>query len=135
MPLSMPIDDDLREYFMHCLECADKEDCRDKYQTAFFSINELDEVGQTRLRIIYDLEAQHHRLQLINNFANDKATKVVLSKETDPQQLESINQWLAEVMYGRSRLWYLIRDYNENYDEEFAPHLNPFTTFNQLITD
>ena len=135
MPLSMPIDDDLREYFIHCLECADKEDCRDKYQTEFFDISDLDEVGRTHLRIIYDIETQRHRLQIVSNFANDKATKVVLSKETDPQQLESINQWFAKVMYGRSRLWYLIRDYNEICDEEFAPHLNPFTTFNQLITD
>lgn len=133
MPLSMPLDDDLMEYFMHCLECADKEDCREKYQTEFFDINELNYIGRTRLRIIYDLENQRHRLQLVRNFANEKATKAILSEETDPLQLESINQWLGEVMYGRSRLWYLIRDYNEVCDEEFKPQLNPFTTFNQLI--
>ena len=134
MPLSMPLDDEIRDYFMHCLECADKEDCRDKYQTEFFDINELDEVGVSCLKIIYDLETQHHHLQLVSNFANDKAAKAVLSEETDPQQLESINQWLSEVMYGRSRLWYLIRDYNEDCDEEFRPQLNPFTTFKQLIS-
>lgn len=135
MPLSMPLDEDLRDYFMHCLECADMEDCRDRYQTEFFNFNDLSYIGRTCLRIIYDLENQRHRLQLISNFANDKAIEVVLSEKSDPLQLESVNQWLSEVMYGRSRLWYLIHDYNENCDEAIAPQLNPFTTFNQLITN
>ena len=135
MPLSMPLDDDIRDYFMHCLECADKEDFRDKYKPEFLNINDLKYIGRTRLSIVYDLKSQRHRLQLVSKFADDKAVKIVSSEETDPQQLERINQWLSVVMYGRSRLWYLIRDYNEYYDEEFAPLLNPFTTFNQLISD
>ncbi len=134
MPLSMPLDDDIRAYFEHCLECADREDCRDKYQTEFFPIRDVDNAGETCLRIIYDKETQRHRLQLVSHFANDEEVKIVLSAETNPKQLESINQWLSEVMYGRTRLWYLIRSYNEERDEDREPVLNPFTPFNQLIS-
>lgn len=135
MPLSMPLDDDLRDYFMHCLECADKEDCREKYQTEFWAIRDVDELGETYLRIIYDIESQRHRLQLVSHFATDEEVKIVLSNQADRKQLESISQWLSEVMYGRTRLWYLIRSYNEDRNEDHEPPLDPFTTFNQLISD
>lgn len=134
MPLSMPLDDDIRAYFEHCLECAEIEDCRDKYNTDFFFPRDLDRFGETLLEIIYDRETKRHRLQLISEFGNEGRVKTFLTEDYDPQRLKRINEWLTGVMYGRTRLWYLIRSYNEDRDEDTEPELNPFTTFTQLTS-
>lgn len=133
MPLSMPLDDDIRAYFEHCLECADMEDCQDKYHTDFFIPMELNILGETRLKIVYDTETNRHRLQLVSQFANEGRVRTFLTGDYDQQRLERISQWLAGVMLGRTRLWYLIRRYNDDRDEDKEPGLNPFTTFTQLI--
>lgn len=85
------------------------------------------------MNIIYDTEAKRHRLQLVSEFANEGRVKTFLTEYSDPQRIDSINEWLAGVMYGRTRLWYLIRRYNEERNEDKEPELNPFTPFTQLI--
>ncbi len=112
MPLSMPLDSDLQAYFGHCLDCADQEDCREKYPTNFFRVDDLDNAGETRVRIVYDREAERHRLSMVSRFANRADTAAVLTDGCDPELLGSLSPWLSDMMLGRSRLWYLIRDYN-----------------------
>lgn len=89
---------------------------------------------EIRLEIIYDAETKRHRIRCISDFGNEEAVKTILTDDFDPDRLASINRWLEGVMYGRSRLWYLIRSYNEDRDEDTQPELNPSTTFSQLLS-
>ena len=48
--------------------------------------------------------------------------------------IEHYAWWLDEVQGGKSRLWYIIRDWNENYrDEDKEPYLSPDTPLEDFL--
>ncbi len=109
-----PVPDDIRRYFDYCLECADKEDCREVYKTDYFPHDAIGELEKNSVEITYDPVAKRHRL----------------GYSTSDMQLDKLN----EVMYGRTRLWYLIRDWNENVRNSLTePELSLDTTLQQLL--
>lgn len=110
MKPSRPIPDDVREYFEHCLECADMEDCTDKYRSCTFFEDKISEYSTNSVHIEYDKDAKRHRLVRL---AYDDTTETKTTSPFSQDEIESISRWLGDVMYGKTRLWYLIRNWNE----------------------
>lgn len=132
-----PIPDDIRRYFGHCLECADEEDCTKVYHAAYFSDTEPGKLGEDEIGLLYDEATGRHRLSYtIYDFAKDSNDRrVILPGTLDEARLAEVWCFLSQVMYGKTRLWYLIRDWNEYYrDADRQPHLSPDTTINQLLS-
>lgn len=131
-----PVPDDIRRYFEYCLECADLEDCSDVYNAQYFRDSAIGELGKNEIALTYDSAAQCHRLIYVVDDAIDRDNdkRMVLPGSLDDAQIGRLKRWLNEVMYGRSRLWYLIRYWNiyqRNYD--LQPELSLDTTPEQLL--
>lgn len=131
-----PVPDNIRGYFEHCLECADEEDCENLYRANYFLKNAIGELGKNEISIIYDSASQCHRLSYIGDNAVNSRTdrRIVMPGTFDDAQLVRLTRWLTEVMYGRTRLWYLIRDWNLNHRrDDLEPELSLDTTVEQLL--
>ncbi|MBD5215540.1 MAG: hypothetical protein HDS78_03345 [Bacteroidales bacterium] len=130
------VPDDIRLYFEYCLECGDLEDCDDVYNAQYFGDNDIGELGVNKITITYDSAAQCHRLiYVVDNTVNsDNDKRMVLPGALDEAQIARLTRWLNEVMYGRTRLWYLIRDWNVNRRNfKLQPELSLDTTPEQLL--
>lgn len=124
-----PISDDIREYFNYCLEHAGDEDCRARYNVESIFPRDLATFGTTELRIVYDSYEKRHRLQVYMTHAHNVHRKLVW-----PSVAGRYSSWLDEVQGGKSRLWYIIRDWNEHRrDEDKEPYLSPDTPLSELL--
>ena len=124
-----PISDDVKEFFNYCLEHADDNDCRERYQVESFYPRHLDTVATIDVRIVYDNEEKRHRLK-VEDFRNGEITLYIIDRSI----IEHYAWWLDEVQGGKSRLWYIIRDWNENYrDEDNEPYLSPDTPLEDFL--
>lgn len=124
-----PLPDDVKEFFDHCLEHANDYNFTERYRVKAIYPQGLDTVWSTKLRIVYDSDAKRHRLQVHTTFANEIRTSEIPEEDTGRYVL-----WLGEVQGGKSRLWYIIRDWNEKHrDEDCEPYLSPDTTISELL--
>lgn len=131
-----PVPDDIRRYFEHSLRHADDEDYEEVYRTNYFGDNEIGLLGRNEIDIIYDASTRRHRLTYICDDAimSDNDKRMLLPGMLDAAQLGRLTRWLSEVMYGRTRLWYLIRHWNENCCNYVSqPQLPLDTTIEQLL--
>lgn len=114
------IPEDVRAFFKHCLEVADKEECTDRYTIADCDCSQLKELSSTSIRVKYDKGCNRHRLvkEVFEACGISRAELPIESNE-----VETMAKWLSEVKYGKSRLWYIIRDWNENYRDLDEPEL------------
>ncbi len=131
-----PIPDEIRRYFDYCLEYADEEDCMDRYNAVYFGKDTLGELGKNEICIIYDSVSHCHRLSYVvdNAVISENDRRMVVPGTLDDAQIARLTRFLKEVMYGRTRLWYLIRDYNVNHRHyDLEPELSLDTTVEQLI--
>lgn len=123
------ISDDIREYFDHCLVHAGDEDCRERYNVESIFPRNLATFGTTELRIVYDSYEKRHRLQVFMTHAHNERKSLVC-----PPTAGRYSSWLDEVQGGKARLWYIIRDWNENHrDEDNEPYLSPETPLSELL--
>lgn len=57
----------------------------------------------------------------------------ILPQDFSEEDMLKISEWLNFTKYGKSRLWYLIREWNEYYSSETAPYLSPDTPLKELL--
>lgn len=116
MKPSRPIPDDVCAYFKHCLECSDTESCNDKYDARYFIARDIEDIAIKSIAITYDNDEKRHRLIKVvhDDVTDDNIKSGISANETD-----AVKKWLEQTMYGKTRLWYLIRNWNESerYDE------------------
>lgn len=132
------VPDDIRRYFDHCLECAADEDCQKVYKTDYFTRHTIGEIGYKNIGIRYDTAALCHSLVYFQNDeikeSDGKITEIILPGMLDNTKIERITRWLNKVMYGRTRLWYLIRHWNSHCrDYNNEPPLSLNITSEQLL--
>lgn len=137
MPTRRPVADDIRRYFEHCAEHADDEDCEEVFHTAYYSDTDAGLLGENKIVLLYDESSKRHRLAYIvdNPILSDNDRRMVLPGTLNETQLERLKRFLSEVMYGKPRLWYLIRDWNEYHRfDGLEPVLSPDSTIEELLS-
>ncbi len=133
-PLAMmkprfPLPDDIRDFFRYCLAHADDDDCTERYNVEPIYPDSSGEYGSMEVCIVFDPDDGRHRLQVRTTRAHSEHRQLIRKPMADRYAA-----WLAEVQGGKSRLWYLIRDWNENYrDEAREPYLSPDTSLSELL--
>lgn len=124
-----PIPEDIKAFFEHCLEAADKEECTEKYHCFDCRPDYMRNLSATEIKIRFDKKTNRHYLvkdvaDYVNRDSSDYPVKA--------EESELISK-LNEVRYGKSRLWYIVRDWNENYRDLDEPELWLDTPIDELI--
>lgn len=136
MPFPGKVPDEIRAYFDRCLELAEKgENDRNVFTRPSFGCkSDLTDISETKIGIIYDSDARRHRLVLREyNHLTDSETIKTLPDEVSIEELSRIKDWLNQVKYGKTRLWYIIRQWDLDNDDPDA-HLPLSTTLEELLT-
>lgn len=96
--------------------------------------NIIFDAAWTVINLYYDSDLKRHRLSLRTT---DKITASKSSRELpqdfSEEELQKVSEWLNFKKYGKSRLWYLIKDWNENYSSETIPPLASDTSLEELL--
>lgn len=135
-PLAMmrpryPIPDDVKEFFAHCLAHADDDDCTECYNVEWIYPDSKGEYATTNIRIVFHPDERRHYLQMLTIQANSQHRRLIWERTVDRYK-----PWFSDVQGGKSRLWYIIREWNEIYrDEAKEPYLSPETPLTQLLYD
>ncbi len=125
-----PIPEDVRDFFRHCLDKAEEECCIDRYTVASYS-EDISELSATSIGIRYDADRRHH--VLVKEIYDDTTCEWSIH-DLDADEIARLTPWLNQVLYGKSRLWYIIREWNnQDRDEDREPELSPDTTVSQLL--
>lgn len=124
-----PVPDDVKEFFGHCLEVADLEECTDRYRCFCSASGNIGRLSEKTMRILFDKEAKRHILvkEEYDYMVRDRTYSQVKAEE------QELLNWLGEVRYGKTRLWYIIRDWNEKYRNPDEPELPADTPLDELI--
>lgn len=130
MKPSRPIPDDVREYFEYCLECGLEEDCRDVYKSSIFSENNMGECSNNSVKITFDEITKRHHIKQVSY---DEVTNTIQDSPIREDNIEDLSQWLNEVKYGKTRLWYLIRNWNEKCCMDNEAYLPLDTPLSELL--
>lgn len=126
---SFPIPEDIKAFFEHCLEVSGKEECTDKYRCFDCRPDDIKELSMSEIMIRFDEKAQRHILvKEVSDYVSRHSTDYPIHAD----ESELIDR-LKEVRYGKSRLWYIIRDWNENIRDLDEPELPLDTPVNELI--
>lgn len=125
-----PVTDDVRKYFKHCLEVADMSDCTDNYRCVSEIDESLELISSVSVKILYDRETGKHKLM---REATSKVTGNRTIFHIIPREGKHLAKWLGEMIYGKTRLWYIIREWNERYCAPKFPKLPLDTPLNKLI--
>lgn len=129
-----PIPQDIREYFEECLALSKSRE--DHYDRRILYTNRdiMFETYATEIRLNYDQIQKRHRLSLRQtDNITDKETELILPQDFTQEELRNISEWLNFKKYGKSRLWYLIKEWNEDYEPDEEPFLSPDTHLEELL--
>ena len=133
MPVLSQLPDDIKAYFDRCLEMADN--CEGDPNTFVEPCRDVDfsTISKKRIYINYNREAGKHCLVLEEyDCITDRATITELPGNLSADELSQIKNWLSQVKYGKTRLWYLIREWILN-NEDHDAHLPLSTTLEELL--
>lgn len=124
------IPNDVKAFFEHCLEVSDQENSTDKYTIAQGFVDSIQDMSTATIEIRFDKDSNRYRLVKI---VKDNITRITSTLPISADEIEPLTKWLGEVLYGKSRLWYIVRDWNENYRDSDEPELSLDTTVEELI--
>lgn len=124
------IPNDVKAFFEHCLEVSDQENSTDKYTIAQGFIDSIQDMSAATIEIRFDKDNNRYRLVKI---VKDNITRTTSTLPISADEIEPLTKWLCEVLYGKSRLWYIVRDWNENYRDSDEPELWLDTPIDELI--
>lgn len=130
----LPIPQDIREYFEECLAMNKSGD----YHFDSFLLNmESDimfEAASIDIKLRYDSNLKRHRLSLrTTDNINDTERERELPQDFSEKKLRNISEWRNYKKYGKTRLWYLIKEWNENCSSDSRPFLSPDTPLEELL--
>lgn len=134
MAPSLPISQDIREYLEECLTLSKQP--ADHYDSRIIMIEStaIFDTAQIDIKLRYDYDQKRHRLALrTTDFITDTESERELPQDFTEEELQKIYEWLRFKKYGKSRLWYLIRQWNEFYSSNDIPTLSPDTPLKELL--
>lgn len=126
-----PIPEDIKEYFYYCLDKIEEENNTDRYIVASCNNEHMEERSTASIQIKYDSITNRH---ILVQEIYDNITGTIAEQSIRADDMAIMGPWFKEVLYGKSRLWYIIRQWNEQYrksDEE--PSLPLDTPLNELV--
>lgn len=125
------VPDDLREFYNYCLETAEHDiPCDEGHKSCEKANEPIDEVTTRSIRISFDRDANRPRL-IKHEFC--RATYGWKQTPVTRENVNEVKDWLTGLLYGKSRLWYLIREYNSHHGVQGGPKLSPDTPLEELI--
>lgn len=137
MKPTRPVPQDIKEYFEECLAMSKRQDV--KYDTRLLGMDRTNmfDAAQTDIKLRFDTSLCRHQLML-RTFDEITGTNSerVLPVDFSEKELHEISEWLNLKKYGKSRLWYLIREWNDAYgcvDDPLYPILSPDTSLEKLL--
>lgn len=135
MAPSLPIPQDIREYFEECLALSKQSEDHYDSRIIIMESTAIFDTAQIDMTLHYDSDRKRHRLSLrtIDNI-NDTESERELPLDLSKEELQKISEWLRFKKYGKSRLWYLIREWNEFYSSDTIPALSPDTPLEEMLT-
>lgn len=129
-----PIPKDIREYFEECLAMSNSPD--DKFDSRILGMDSsiMFDAAETYIKLLYYRSLKKHRLTLrTTDYITDTESERMLPQDFTEGDILKISEWLNFKKYGKSRLWYLIREWNEYHSSETAPYLSPDTPLKDLL--
>ena len=135
MAPGLPVPQDIREYFEDCLAMSKSPE--DHYDSRIIAMEStaIFDTAQIDIRLFYDSVWKRHRLSLrTTDMITNTESERELPQDFSEEELQKISEWIRFKKYGKSRLWYLIREWNEFYSSDEIPTLSPDTTFEELLT-
>lgn len=139
MKPSRPIPQDIKEYFEECLAMSKRQDV--KYDTRFnwMQRESMFDAAESKIILRFDLLSERHQLMLrtFNDITGTNSERI-LPADFSEKELHDISEWLNFKKYGKSRLWYLIREWNDTHDyldepDPLYPLLSPDTPLEELL--
>lgn len=134
MKPSRPIPQDIKEYFEECLAMSKRQDV--KYDTRMLGMDSMNmfDTKEAYIKLNYVSSLNRHQLviRVINNITDTKSDRV-LPTDFSEKELNDICEWLNFKKYNRTRLWYLIREWNNEARFMDEPELSPDTPLEELL--
>lgn len=135
MKPSLPIPQDIKEYFEECLAMSKSPEDHYDSRIIIMESTAIFDTAQTDIKLHYDSDRKRHRLSLqTTDNITDTENEQDLPQDLTEEELQKISEWLRFKKYGKSRLWYLIREWNEFYSTDEMPALSPDTPLEELLT-
>lgn len=135
MAPSFPIPQDIREYFEKCLALSKQPEDHYDSRIIMMESTAIFDTAQIDIKLRYDNDQKRHRLSLrTTDNITDTESERDLPRDFSNVELQKISEWLNFKKYGKSRLWYLIREWNEFYSSDEIPALSPDTPLEELLT-
>lgn len=128
------IPQDIREYLEDCLAMSKSADNHYNRRILGMDASIIFDAAWTVINLYYDSDLKRHRLSLrtTDNITATKSSRE-LPQDFSEEELQKISEWLNLKKHGKSRLWYLIKEWNENYSSDEIPPLAPDTSFEELV--
>lgn len=135
MKPSLPIPQDIREYLQECLALSKQPEDHYDSRIIMMESTAIFDTAQIDITLHYNSDRKRHRLSLrtTDNTTNTESERE-LPQDFSEEELQRISEWLRFKKYGKSRLWYLIREWNEFYSCDEMPALSPDTPLEELLT-
>lgn len=130
----LPIPQDTREYFEECLAMSKSSDDHYDHRIQGMDSRIIFDTDCTDIKLSYDNDRRRHRLLLrTTDNITDTESERKLPQDFSEGELQRISEWLKYKKYGKSRLWYLIKEWNEFYSSDEIPALSPDTPLEDLF--
>lgn len=130
----LPIPQDIREYLEDCLAMSKSRD--DHYDRRIIGMdnNIIFEAATVDINLRYEIDSLRHILSIrTTDNITDTVSERELPQDFSEDELHKIIEWLNFKKYGKSRLWYLIKDWNEYYSSDKIPALSPDISIEELL--
>lgn len=133
-----PIPQDVKEYFEECLRRHENDEA--KYDLRILDMDDscMSDVKTSDIVLKYDSESKEHRLfiretNFVTTKVGERETLKCLPDDFSDDEVQKIKNWLMFKKYGKTRLWYLITQWNDQ-KWEHEPELSPDTAADELLT-
>lgn len=132
-----PIPQDIREYFEECLRQHESDEAKYDLRIQDMDDRNIFDVKSSDIVLKYNGETKRHRLFIreLNYTASkvgERETLRCLPDDVSTHELDQIERWLKFKKFGKTRLWYLITQWNEQ-KWEHEPRLSPDTPVEELL--
>lgn len=126
------VPDDVREFLNYCLEHLGHKDEPAKYKCDIFDDQTHNSIDYTLLCPYYDKELGRYVFRLGWENYKEDYSDTILPGNLSEEELNGLRSWLGEMKYGKTRLWYILREFHFYQDEENPP-LSLDLTFDELV--
>ncbi len=135
MKPGLPIDQDIKDYFEYCLELQRKGEYNNDPRQLYMNESSIFDAKKAWIFMRYSSKSQRHILYLSeeNRVTGSKSLKPIPGNFYSDELLK-IKEWLLIKKYGKTRLWYLLKYWNENWSGDDRPPISPDTQIDYFFT-